>query len=244
MNVSENGEHSRQNEADDREKIMKILRDTISKDAKDWESLWKQNISPWDLGMATPALKQELIQYTDGDLGRALIPGCGGGYDLVTLVEHKKMNGGLSEIVGLDISETCIEKTKRVLKDSPNVSIDDVTLVTGDFFDFEYKEPFDFVFDYTFFCALPPRLRSSWGSRIGELVKKKSGRLLTLIYPINDERASDYAKLTGPPFSVSLEEYSKALSPHGFVLDRVHKSSASVSKRAEHEMVAWWTKND
>ena len=53
MNVSENGEHSRQNEADDREKIMKILRDTISKDAKDWESLWKQNISPWDLGMAT-----------------------------------------------------------------------------------------------------------------------------------------------------------------------------------------------
>ena len=46
-----------------------------------------------------------------------------------------------------------------------------VELLCADFFAFDAEGGFDFIFDYTFFCALPPSMRGAWGKRTAELLK-------------------------------------------------------------------------
>ena len=43
-----------------------------------------------------------------------------------------------------------------------------------DFFNFELPqdgEKFTIGYDYTFFCALPPKMREDWGKRYAEIIK-------------------------------------------------------------------------
>lgn len=68
---------------------------------------------------------------------------------------------------------------------------------------------YDFIYDYTFLCALDPTMRMSWALKMSELVKP-GGELLTLIFPISEEREG------GPPFRVSLEVVKDLLEPAGF----------------------------
>ena len=68
---------------------------------------------------------------------------------------------------------------------------------------------FDFIYDYTFLCALDPSMRKTWASKMSDLVKP-GGELLTLIFPISEEREG------GPPFRVSLQIVKDLLEPAGF----------------------------
>lgn len=218
----------------------KIVRQTLKDDSNNWDALWQRNVTPWDLGKPTPALQHELGQFND-DLKRVLVPGCGAGYDLVTIAKHCELYGGKSDIIGIDLSETCIRKAKNILHEA---SVDEkVTLVTGNFFSDFYgsEERFDFVFDYTFFCALPPRMRVDWGKRMGELIKE-GGQLLTLVFPIPlDGEESSNPNAEGPPYPVSVDEYRKVLEPQGFSIEFEHRSASSIPQRADHEKVVWWT---
>lgn len=108
---------------------------------------------------------------------------------------------------------------------------------------FELEGQFDFIFDYTFFCAIPPSLRPAWGRQMGALLKP-GGKLLTIIYPIHpDEVAADPAA-AGPPHPVSLAEYKKALEPHFLRLVSPETEPAStphsVERRAATEQYAFW----
>lgn len=42
-----------------------------------WEKCWEEEITPWDLGRATPLILH-LVDSSSLPLGRALVPGCGG----------------------------------------------------------------------------------------------------------------------------------------------------------------------
>lgn len=48
----------------------------------------------------------------------------------------------------------------------------------------------------SFLCALPPVMRPEWAARYRDIMKKKDGVLITLIYPIGDHE-------DGPPFAVN-----------------------------------------
>jgi Thiopurine S-methyltransferase (TPMT) len=100
-----------------------------------WESLWKDNITPWDLGLPTPALVSELDRVYPADGGpsadrtpwydgnrtvRVLVPGCGAGYDLTSLYAHfgRLVEAGRirnATIVGLDLSPTSLSRAAEVL---------------------------------------------------------------------------------------------------------------------------------
>ena len=99
-----------------------------------------------------------------------------------------------------------------------------------DFFNFDIPdEKFSIAYDYTFFVALPPDMRASWGKRYAEIVtpggksliflmepecrnleaemfNALSGILITLIWPIAGDRPG------GPPYSVSPSTYEPFLS--------------------------------
>jgi methyl halide transferase len=164
-----------------------------------------------------------------------------------------------SLIVGMDISQTSLERAAEVIQHSLSSSSSiseskvSIQLVQGDFFDRspwkvqhswgpEYLHldcyPFDFIFDYTFFCALPPSMRPAWGRRMSTLLR---GYRLTLLFPLMNVPEP----WQGPPFPVSEQAYRQVLEPHGVVLvDGPRSSPHSVSTRAASEQVGWWNNND
>jgi hypothetical protein len=112
---------------------------------------------------------------------------------------------------------------------------------------------FDFIFDYTFFCALPPTRRKEWGERTSQLLVPETGRLLTFIFPIlkqddtdEDDHTdeSDSNRLpTGPPFPVTVKDYRRVLEPVGVQMesDHAYENSDTVPQRVGTELVCWWT---
>lgn len=232
-----------------------------------WDDLWKDGMTPWDLGKPTPLLIDELrrtdyAQEAEVLRYRSLVPGCGGGYDLLTLQEHHSKlplkAGGESVVVGLDLSATALARAKdTVVAGASSDSSNAIELRCGDFFEdpTEWNEvfssnnisstrkavtQFDFIFDYTFFCALPPHLRTQWGAQMAKLLDPTTGRLLTFMFPI----LPDADAMQGPPFPVSIQDYIAVLDPHGIVMEgQPFESPLTVPSRAGKEMVCFWTFN-
>lgn len=248
-----------------------------------WEDLWKDGLTPWDLGSPTPALRSELESHwnsTPVELQfRTLVPGCGAGYDLITLARHHEQwlachnasaSGEVREavVVGLDISETSLGRASSVLKAGfgdevpANTRVD---LVQADFFGSDggmgttvcscggkeestmarkktkWDEHFDFIFDYTFFVALPPTLRRDWGERTAQLLTPGTGRLLTFMFPLNDNPTSP---TKGPPFPVSVDDYRNVLEPHGVFMEELpYANPDTIPPRRGKELVCWWRRD-
>ncbi|KAE8658642.1 Thiocyanate methyltransferase 1 [Hibiscus syriacus] len=188
-----------------------------------WEESWKLGVTPWDLGSPTPVV---LHLHNTGSLpmGRALVPGCGTGYDVVAMACTGR------HVVGLDISEEAIKKAKQMSSSSPNV--DHSTFLKEDFFSWRPTDLFDLVFDYTFFCAIQPDMRSAWAQQIQNLLKP-DGELITLMFPIDDHAG-------GPPYKVSIEDYEKVLHPMGFKAISVVDNELAIETRKGKEKLGRW----
>ena len=160
-----------------------------------WAILWREGLTLWDLSGPTPVLYDEVTRAVcSGKLSlaaRTLVPGCGSAYDVRGLAA-----AGLRHVVGCDIAEEAVEKARTVLgKDAPGAQV-----LLADFFA-EHKvlapASFDFVFDYTFFCAIPPAMRAEWGRRTAELLAP-GGQLLTLAFPMASDEVSQWGSAGGP----------------------------------------------
>ncbi|KAI2676871.1 hypothetical protein LCP963914a_8166 [Penicillium roqueforti] len=139
-----------------------------------WSKLWDSGESDlWDRGKASPALvdiierEMELLDpFTpDGERKKALVPGCGRGYDVVMLALHG------FDAYGLEISETAVKKAEAYAAaelENPSAyhfggetnrpdSAGSVTFFQGDFFSskwdyeggIEETTRFDVAYDYT-----------------------------------------------------------------------------------------------
>lgn len=197
---------------------------SIIKTTSSWEKCWADNVTPWDLGAVTPVVS-DLVQKNDLRTGRALVPGCGSGYDVVALASDSR------HVTGLDISSTAIEYACKVWAGTKSGFIDFVCL---DFFTFETGAPFDLILDYTFFCALEPSMRPLWGSKVAELLAS-DGELITIMFPMDNFEG-------GPPYAVSLEAYEKALHPHGLQCTSFQENSLAVGRRKGREFLGRWSK--
>lgn len=114
----------------------------------------------------------------------------------------------------------------------------------------ESSAHFDFIFDCTFFCALPPSLRPAWGARTAELLAPGTGRLLTFIFPIQQleqqQLTGGEGAMLGPPYSVTVEDYRIVLEPHGVFMeedDGPRKNLDTVPARTGRELVCWWRRH-
>jgi len=239
-----------------------------------WESLWRDGITPWDLGGPTLVMIEELRNRRMWP-EMTLIPGCGSGYDLVSLgryLDESRPEDRTCTVVGLELSKTSLEKAQSVLEDSianqGPFQQATIILYKGDFFAppsswnpvfstdsyskasdskisvLSSKATFDFIFDYTFFCALPPDQRRQWGQHMKNLLAT-NGKLLTLMFPYHTSaRKVAEAASRGPPYLVSLETYKGALNGHGIAIDTPlpYGSTATPQKRQGQEVVGWWGK--
>jgi len=190
---------------------------------KAWEQCWKEGITPWDAHGVTPVIAQLLKAKQLRD-GKALVPGCGSGYDVVA------MGSPTRSVIGLDISPTALQQAQLLAKDAAASQF--VQFKNADFFEYSPSFKFDLVFDYTFFCALDPSLRPWWAEKMADLLAL-DGELITLMFPLDDHEG-------GPPFSVSMEAYEQVLGPWGFRLVSCDSEIPSIEKRRGLEKLARW----
>lgn len=154
-----------------------------------WEKAWKEGRTPWDAG-ASPPILEELVRADELPRGRALVPGAGSGYDVLTLATPER------RAIGLELSTVAIERFEALRQDA-GVPAEHATVVQEDFFEWTPEEPFDLVWDYTFLCAIEPARRREWAERI-EALLVPAGELVTLIFPV---RQGDPE--AGPPYPMS-----------------------------------------
>jgi SAM-dependent methyltransferase len=159
----------------------------------DWEERYRRGDTPWEKGYAHPALVDWL--KANPISGRVMVPGCGCGHDVRVLAE-----AGV-EVVGLDLARLAIAAAKAFPQHGR------ISYLLGDFFDPRSVEAeFDWVFEHTFFCAIPLERRAEYAERLLILLKP-GGRLLAIFF-LNPDHNED-----GPPYGCSTEELDALFSP-------------------------------
>ncbi|KAH9906693.1 Thiopurine S-methyltransferase family protein [Xylariomycetidae sp. FL2044] len=228
--------HEQQQEPPERS-LVAHFRDAAPQDHKSrWNSCWEESWTPWDRGGPSLALYDLLKDMPElfprGGGGsrnghvsarsrkRALVPGCGKGHDVLLLSSFGY------DVVGLDLSPKATEEAKRNAEEALEKGVYElqseswggVAWVSGDFFGDEWVKEmgseggsgkFDLIFDYTFFCALPPAMRPQWARRTASLLAD-DGRLVCLEFP-SEKHASE----PGPPWPSPPHAYEAYLSAPG-----------------------------
>jgi SAM-dependent methyltransferase len=190
-----------------------------------WEEAWQEGRTGWDAGVSSPALRK-LVQRDDLPGGRALVPGCGSGYDVFTLAR-----AGWTA-VGLELAATAAQRFKEVRADAALRS-EQAQIAIGDFFEWEPDQPFDLIWDYTFLCAIEPEMREAWAKKMSELLAPE-GQLVTLIFPVDPSRGDE-----GPPYQMSPDLVTELLTP-GFENLEMTKVDESHPGREGKEWLARW----
>ncbi|PPQ80622.1 hypothetical protein CVT25_001651 [Psilocybe cyanescens] len=184
----------------------------------------RRGATPWDTGDTQPSLK-EAVESSGLDLpssGRALVPGCGSGYDLIYIAQAT----GIS-CFGLEIVETAIKKANQLIDEAKTKNSNLSASISNQ------SEQFDLVYDHTFFCAIPPLMRKTWGTQIAALVKP-GGHLIVIVYPIFSPYTPE-----GPPYYIRAKHYEELLAPSPEkILDKVPEVS-SPSHIDKERLVVW-----
>ncbi|KAL1310485.1 hypothetical protein AAFC00_000775 [Neodothiora populina] len=203
-----------------------------------WDALWQKKDTPWDQGTPNPALVDFLREPKDliptpvaaegGTTTRrrkALVPGCGAGYDVLLFASFGY------DAYGVEGSRTAIEAAEQAKanhESRPEYAVADskvgcgeARFLYGNFFEDDWldeiegseKEGFDVIYDYTFLCALPPAIRPKWAQRMSRLLSP-TGRLVCLEFPTYKAPS-----LGGPPWAVRPAFYVALLSRPGEAIE-------------------------
>ena len=155
-----------------------------------WEQRYQTEDAPWDLGYPAPPFVNLLSSTEAPKTGRVAVLGCGGGSDALLFAE-----AGF-EVVGFDFAQGAIDRANARASDR---KIDTVQFLQRDIFDLEteFANSFDYVLEYTCFCAIDPKLRSKYVQLVHTILKPQ-GQLIAIFYTHN--------KSGGPPFGVKPQE--------------------------------------
>ncbi|CAN0488763.1 unnamed protein product, partial [Ectocarpus sp. 8 AP-2014] len=163
--------------------------------------------------------------------GRALVPGCGRGYDSIAFGKSGY------DSIGLDLSPTGVEQAKALLAEEKEADISgkarqELGKPRRDFFKFspEQEGKFDVILDYTFLCALDPAARDDWADHMVSLLSPE-GELVTIIFPIVEKEG-------GPPFAVSESIVSDLLEPRGLKAIHLEKLEPSLCHKTREGKTA------
>ena len=162
-----------------------------------WQEAWEEGRTPWDAGCSAPVLHTLVDSLPTG---RAVVPGCGTGYDLLSLA------GPNREVVGIDVAPIAKARFEAIAADHPHR--DRVVYVVGDAFSFDPGPGFDLMWDYTFLCALPIALRPQWVEFVDRMLRAE-GELAALIFPV----VPDADPEQGPPYPLTPALVTDLLAP-------------------------------
>ena len=179
-----------------------------------WNNRYITQTTQWDLGKVSPPIKAYIDQLTDKSI-RVLIPGCGNSYEAEYLLQQ-----GFTNITVIDIAPLLVIHLQKKFADNCNINI-----VLGDFF--EHEGQYDLIIEQTFFCALPPSMRSRYVGKMKSLLAPNA-KLAGVLFHKEFETE-------GPPFGGYKNEYV-ALFENDFIFKTFETCYNSFVKREDNEL--------
>jgi len=165
-----------------------------------WEENYRSGRTGWDLGMPTPVFER-LAESGEFPPGKMLVICAGRGYDA-------RLFARLGfEVTAVDFAEEAIQEMLAL--NEPETSME---VIQADLFDLPVfiKEEFDYILEYTCFCAIDPQRRAEYINSVTNLLKP-GGIYIALAFPIG-------GRTGGPPFVVTPDELVDPLNEMGFEL--------------------------
>ncbi len=184
-----------------------------SVDQEFWDNLYLSNDTGWDLGQVSPPIKS-FIDTLENKNSRILIPGCGNSYEAEYLLSQ-----GFTKVTLIDIAPTVVKNLQIKFQSNPNIQI-----VLGDFF--EHQGQYELIIEQTFFCALPPEMRTKYVVKMHDLLSN-NGKLVGLLFNKTFEG--------GPPFGGSQAEYEQQFRDY-FEFIIMETCYNSIAPRANNEL--------
>jgi hypothetical protein len=178
-----------------------------------WQADYVRKTDGWDLGGPAPALRR-LASSGRFRPGRMIVLGAGRGHDAR---EFARQGFG---VIAVDFSEYAADEMKRLAEASAQIEI-----LQHDLFTLPQALDglFDYVLEYTCFCAIDPGRRPEYADLVMRLLKPR-GTYIDLAFPL-DGRAG------GPPFAVSEAELLGLFHDRGFELRSREIPSDSIAPR-------------
>ena len=165
-----------------------------------WEENYRSGRTGWDLGKPTPVF-QRLAESGKFPPGKMLVICAGRGYDA-------RLFARLGfQVTAVDFAEEAVKEMQTLV--DPNISME---VMQADLFDLPVfmNEEFDYILEYTCFCAIDPQRRADYIHGVSSLLKT-GGIYIALAFPIG-------GRTGGPPFVVTPDELVEPLGERGFEL--------------------------
>ena len=193
--------------------------------ADKWEADYQHGGDGWDLGAPTPVFRNLL---ENGQLfpGKMLVVCAGRGHDAREFARHGY------QVTAVDFSPFAAQEMSRLAVPGTPMEIlqrDLFTLPHG------LDETFDYVLEYTCYCAIDPKRRNEFVDLIDRLLKP-GGIYISLAFPLTQ-------KIGGPPFAVTVSELLRLFQERGFKLIEREQPSESVPQRRGAEELLMFQKS-
>jgi SAM-dependent methyltransferase len=178
-----------------------------------WEADYERKTDGWDLGGPTPVFKN-IASSGQFKPGKMFVPGAGRGHDAREFARHG------FKVTAVDFASHAVNEMRRLADPAAPVDI-----LQSDLFSLpvEFNNSFNYVLEYTCFCAIDPKRRTDYADLVTHLLKP-DGVYIDLAFPL-DGRAG------GPPFAVKESEVMDLFQKRGFKLVSRKKPEESVSVR-------------
>lgn len=187
----------------------------------DWESLYQARDTRWDKGEAAPALLDFLAEHPElvARGGTVAVPGCGRGHDA------RAWAAAGFKALGFDLAPSAVSAAGALVPSGL-----DVAFHQSDFLAAPPPHAFDWLFEHTLFCAIPPVRREEYVRAVARWLPS-GGHYLAVNYLQPHDEA-------GPPFGATVSELLARFSPH-FELVK-HWVPRSFPSRAGRERCFLW----
>jgi SAM-dependent methyltransferase len=190
-----------------------------------WEADYQRGTDGWDLGGPTPVFKR-LASSNRFKPGRMIVLGAGRGHDAREFSRH-----GFN-VTAVDFSSYAVEQMHKLA--DPKVPI---KILQHDIFTLpsDLDGSFDYLLEYTCFCAIDPKRRGEYADLVNRLLKP-DGIYIDLAFPLDDRKG-------GPPYAVKESEIFDLFESRGFHLISREKPADSVKPRRHAEELFVFQKN-
>jgi SAM-dependent methyltransferase len=191
-----------------------------------WDDLYSSNQFGWDLGGPTPVF-QRLAAQDALEPGRMLVLGAGRGHDARLFARHN------FTVTAVDFSEEAVEAMRQLADPEYPVEI-----VHSDFFSLPltWNGRYDYVLDYTSFCAILPQRRPEYADLVTRLLTA-GGKLIMLAFPIGNRPG-------GPPFVVQPKAIIELFATRTFALQMRELPEDSAARRKGYEELLIFEKGE
>lgn len=186
-----------------------------------WQHLYEVGRTGWDLGGPTPVFRR-LVEEQWLSPGRMVVLGAGRGYDA------RLFAGNGFHVTAIDFAPAAIRALHE--RNDPRTP---VAVVNADIFDLNpvLLGIFDYVLEYTFYCAIEPERRGEYTKVVEQLLKPR-GRFVGLAFPL---QSHDMNIREGPPYPVNADELVLLMESRGLVLKHREIPPDSVRPRRGRE---------